>query len=95
MARTGDLNRDLAKKMNARSIAILAWTYAALAAILAVTLGLIILTQFNTHTDVSKFGLPACETEDSQNCYWDASTRGNGQGQSFIDLNGTAYYLGR
>lgn len=25
-----------------------------------------------------------CPTEDSTNCYWDAGTRGNGEGQSFI-----------
>lgn len=37
--------------------------------------------------------LDACPTEDSTNCYWDATTQGNGTGQSFIDLNGTAYTL--
>lgn len=35
---------------------------------------------------------PECATEDSTNCYWDARIRGNGQGNSFIDINGTAYY---
>ncbi|USH44460.1 membrane protein [Microbacterium phage Cassita] len=38
--------------------------------------------------------LPACSTEDSTNCYWDATTHGNGLGQSFLDINGTAYYFG-
>lgn len=28
--------------------------------------------------------LPPCPTEDSVSCYWDASTRGNGEGRSFI-----------
>lgn len=35
---------------------------------------------------------PACAQEDSANCVWDARIRGNGQGDSFIDVNGTAYY---
>lgn len=29
-----------------------------------------------------------CATEDSANCYWDASSRGNGMGTSFIDIGG-------
>lgn len=32
--------------------------------------------------------LPPCETEDSSWCYWDAATRGNGEGRSFIALWG-------
>ena len=32
--------------------------------------------------------LPACPTEDSANCYWDAETRSNGKGSSFIDVGG-------
>lgn len=36
--------------------------------------------------------LPPCEYEDSANCYWNATSAGNGQGTSFIDLGGTAYY---
>lgn len=35
-----------------------------------------------------------CDTEDSTNCYWDANVQGNGTGNSFIDVNGTAYYFG-
>lgn len=38
--------------------------------------------------------LAPCEFEDSANCYWDASERGNGQGDSFVDVDGTAYYVG-
>lgn len=34
-----------------------------------------------------------CATEDSTNCYWNAATMGNGTGNSFIDVNGTAYYV--
>jgi hypothetical protein len=35
--------------------------------------------------------VPPCPTEDSANCYWDA-TRGNGTGRSFVDIDGTVYY---
>jgi hypothetical protein len=35
--------------------------------------------------------LPACQSEDSSNCYYDASANGNGVGSSFVDINGTAY----
>jgi hypothetical protein len=28
--------------------------------------------------------VPACPTEDSTNCYWDADSRGNGVGQDFM-----------
>lgn len=37
--------------------------------------------------------LPACESEDSTNCYFDASTHGNRVGNSFVDINGKAYYV--
>lgn len=35
-----------------------------------------------------------CDTDDSTNCVWIAPLFGNGQGNSFIDVNGTAYYFG-
>jgi hypothetical protein len=38
------------------------------------------------------YSLPACAEEDSTNCYWDAQSRGNGKGTSFVNLNGTTYY---
>lgn len=28
--------------------------------------------------------LPACQTEDSTHCYWDASEQGNGTGTDFV-----------
>lgn len=34
-----------------------------------------------------------CPTEDSTNCVWDATAQGNGHGQSFLDIDGTAYTL--
>ena len=37
--------------------------------------------------------LPACEYEDSDNCYWDASSSGNGEGASFVAFRGGVYYL--
>lgn len=37
--------------------------------------------------------LPPCATEDSDNCYWDALERGNGQGTSFVSYKGKWYYM--
>lgn len=37
--------------------------------------------------------LPACQTEDSTNCKWDADTQGNGIGQSFIDIEGKQLFI--
>lgn len=39
-------------------------------------------------------GYPPCATEDSPNCVWVASAQGNGEGSSFVDIDGTAYYIG-
>lgn len=36
--------------------------------------------------------IPACKTEDSSNCGWDAAKQGNGQGRSFIDIGGVTIY---
>ena len=38
--------------------------------------------------------LPPCEFEDSANCYWDAEERSNGKGDSFVDIDGVAHYVG-
>lgn len=37
--------------------------------------------------------LPSCPTEDSTNCYWDAQSRGNGIGTSFVDVGGVVWKL--
>lgn len=37
--------------------------------------------------------LPECTTEDSANCYWDATAHGNGQGTSFADINGVQHTI--
>ena len=42
---------------------------------------------------ILSLALPPCQEEDSTNCHWDASTRGNGQGASFVDLVGYVLYL--
>lgn len=34
-----------------------------------------------------------CEFEDSSNCVWNASQVSNHAGNSFIDIQGVAYYL--
>lgn len=35
----------------------------------------------------------ACPTEDSENCFWDASRNGNGQGASFVTVEGHIFPL--
>jgi hypothetical protein len=35
--------------------------------------------------------VPCAQEDDTDNCYWDAATRGNGQGTSFVWLNGKFY----
>lgn len=37
--------------------------------------------------------LPSCDTEDSASCYWNAAEHGNGEGTSFIDLEGDVFYI--
>lgn len=37
--------------------------------------------------------LPPCDTEDSTNCFWDASHSGNGQGSSFWNYEGTTVFF--
>jgi len=37
--------------------------------------------------------IPACATEDSEDCYWDAATMGDGEGNSFVRWHGTTYHL--
>lgn len=34
-----------------------------------------------------------CEHEDSTNCSWNAQVQGNGEGDSFVDIGGTAFYI--
>lgn len=41
---------------------------------------------------VAEFAIPPCATEDSDFCAWDATTRGNGLGRSFISWEGEVYF---
>ena len=54
---------------------------------------LLILLHPTAATHVIPRILPPCAYEDRDNCYWDAAHRGNGQGQSFVSLNGQVIYL--
>lgn len=47
----------------------------------------------NERPEWAPLDLPPCPTEDSDNCYWDADVRGNGQGISFTVRNGNVYYV--
>lgn len=38
---------------------------------------------------MSVINLEPCEQEDSLDCWWDATTAGNGIGQSFVNYDGT------
>lgn len=64
---------------------------------IASAIGLIalsLLTGSSTITNEIAFAdLPACATEDSTNCYWDAAVNGNGEGASFIDRDGVVTYV--
>lgn len=43
-------------------------------------------------TDQGVTQLPACPTEDSDNCHWDAHRQGNRTGQSFDVIHGEIHY---
>lgn len=43
-------------------------------------------------TEAPDYALVACATEDSTDCVWDASNRGNNTGTSFVNIDGTTYY---
>jgi len=44
-----------------------------------------------THADIEY--VPCVEEDDPTPCYWDAKTRGNGQGQSFINTGREIVYI--
>lgn len=37
--------------------------------------------------------IPTCEFEDSNNCFWNASERGNGEGVSFLAWSDHVFYM--
>lgn len=48
-----------------------------------------------TRAHAPTYTLSPCASEDSDNCYWDATRRGNGTGRSFVTLHGVTYYYGK
>ena len=46
---------------------------------------------FNAIPEPGSIVLEPCVTEDSVDCYWNGTTMGNGDGTSFIHLNGITY----
>lgn len=46
--------------------------------------------EFNTG---SLWSVVPCRYEDSNNCYWDASKRGNRKGRDFVTIGGKTYRL--
>jgi hypothetical protein len=59
-----------------------------------------LLSPFIAHTVLAEIShppkgvkMPACEEEDSRNCYWNAATMGNGMGRSFVDVNGVTIFV--
>jgi hypothetical protein len=78
-SRTGTVDWPLvafAVSLTATSLAVSAWVYLAT-------------PDEPEHEPIT---LTACATEDSDNCYWDAATMGNGEGLSFVVIDGTVYY---
>lgn len=58
-----------------------------------VALFAVILTGQTIESKDNGFSLPACATEDSDNCIWNAETMGNGKGRSFIVRDGVVTYF--
>jgi hypothetical protein len=63
-------------------------TATVLVAVMFAAFGALVATPVITVSETT-YALPACITEDSDNCYWDASSTG---GTSFVTLNGVTYY---
>ena len=67
---------------------------AALAVLVGTFLGAVLVFAIaGVVTTLTPDKLPACSTEDSHNCYWDARVHGNSEGRSFIDYQGHTYYV--
>lgn len=43
---------------------------------------------------VTEHVLAPCATEDSDQCWWDDDVQGNGDGMSFVVIDGEVYYQG-
>lgn len=64
----------------------------ALAATAALTLGMTAWMMEVADDGNAAEVIPACQTEDSDNCRWDAEVQGNGEGRSFTVTDGTVTY---
>lgn len=66
-----------------------------LAAVLTAVIGLSVAAcDTPTERRGNPTALPACQTEDSINCVWNAESQGNGYGRSFVaHADGTVEYL--
>lgn len=52
-------------------------------------------TMYVELNDRSVWRLRPCKFEDSRTCFWNAGTRGNTRGRSFVDIRGTLIYTNR
>lgn len=65
-------------------------------ATLAIVATLMAPAAFHAHHSTGRtVVLKPCASEDSDNCYWDAATRGNGRGTSFVVIRGQYFYAAR
>ena len=60
-------------------------------AVVAIVLGILAATAMASAGQSG--ALPACPTEDSRNCFWDAGAHGNGEGRSFVEVEGRIQYV--
>jgi hypothetical protein len=65
---------------------------AATALVGAATVAFVVSMLTGMSEPTGKVELSPCAAEDSENCYWNAQDRGNGEGTSFIRLDGVTYY---
>jgi len=63
-------------------------------ALVSVALASLALVGCASPTAAPSHSITACAEEDSTNCFWDASKRGNGEGRSFfVNVDGKRYYV--
>lgn len=86
-------NGGLFRKQLKRKTKLVRWkaNVAAVILVAACIFGLVWMMIAMEDRDLTQ-GLPACPTEDSDNCYWDAQTMGDGHGDSFTVIDGEVTY---
>lgn len=68
--------------------------FTAICAVVVAGTAVITNTALGASTSPSNAVTPACASEDSTGCFWNAETQGNGTGESFyVDETGQVYYL--